>query len=437
MKTSKELREERASKYESLEALNAKRKAEKRNFTDEEVTQFETLETEIRTLNNDLKSVEAQERAEAITAARAAGAPINEFSEKDEKDLSKYSLRKALLSLSDPNRRLEGVELEMHQEGEKEKRESGVRHEGGLILPDVLMSRLFAKRAPLSPGVNGGSNLYGETVEGYVDALRPASVVLSSGAEYMSGMTSNFKISRESAVFVPTFKASQALATESTPSFSDAQFSPKRSTGFFDLDRQLLVQTSNSIEGRLRNQLILGDAQLMDRIAFTGDSADDEPVGIFNDADVPVLAIGANGGSITKALIETLVQRLEEAYGMNDNTKWFTSPVLKRLLKSLTLDAGSGQFVWDRISNSIDSIAAVSTTYVPKTLAKGTGTNLTAAILGDFRAATFAQWGGMEIVVDSMTQALKGNIRYIPIKWMDFHVVQPGSFQVIKDITTS
>lgn len=436
MKTSKELREERASKYEALKVLSDTAKAEKRNFTEDEVTQFESLEEEIRTLNGELKKVEAQERADAITAARAAGTPVQDLSEQDEKDMAKYSLRKALLSLTDRNKRLDGIELEMHQEGETEKRAAGVPAEGGIILPDNLMSRLFVKRAPVSPGANGGANLYGESVEGYVEALRPASVALRNGAEYMSGMTGNFKISRESSVYSPAFVASQGTAAESAPAFGEAAFSPNRVSGFFDVDRQLLVQTANAIEARLRNQIILGDAQLADQVAFTG-SGSDEPTGILNDSAVGVLPIGTDGGAITKVLIETLVQQLEEANGMNDNTKWITSPILKRLLKALTLDSGSGQFVWDRVSNTIDGIAAEASTFVPKDLTKGTGEDLTAAILGDFRSCAYAQWGGLEIIVDEVTQSLKGNIRYVPIKYLDFHVLQPGSFQVIKDITTS
>jgi HK97 family phage major capsid protein len=204
-----------------------------------------------------------------------------------------------------------------------------------------------------------------------------------------------------------------------------------------DVDRQLLVQTANAIEARLRNQLVLGHAQLLDRVAFTGAAASDEPVGILNDSDVPVLAIGATGGAITKALVETLVQRLEEANGMNDNVRFVTSPIVKRILKALSVDSGSGQFVWERLTNSIDGIGAVATTHIPKNLTKSTGSNLSAMVLGDFRSASYAQWGGTEIIVDTITQALAGNIRYVPIQYVDFHVTQPGHFQVIKDIATT
>jgi HK97 family phage major capsid protein len=438
MRTLKQVIEERAAKLDRIAALSDITTAEKRNWSEAETSEFATLETEVRALNTEKATLEAQERAALHVAARAAGAPVQgKFSEKEERDLSAYSLRKGLVSLAERNSPLSGIELEMHQEAQSEARSSGIATSGGLMIPQMVLDRMYAKRAPLDPSNGNGANLYGEVSLGYVEALRPNSVALQLGAEYMSGMTNSFKIPRENAVYSPSFRATQAAAVESTPSFEPAAFAPKRATGYMDVDRQLLVQTANAIEARLRNQLVLGHAQLLDRVAFSGAAASNEPVGILNDTDVPVLAIGTNGGAITKALVETLVQRLEEANGMNDNSRWVVSPILKRMLKALVVDAGSGQFVWDRMTNSIDGIAAIATTHVPKNLTKGTGTNLTAAILGDFRSATYAQWGGTEIIVDTVTQALAGNIRYVPIQYVDFHVTQPGHFQVIKDITTS
>jgi HK97 family phage major capsid protein len=434
MKTSKELREERASKYESLEALNAKRKAEKRNFTDEEVVTFETLETEIRTLNNDLKSVEAQERAEAITAARAAGSPVNDFSEKDEKDLSKYSLRKALLSLTDRNGRLEGIELEMNQEAEKEMRAFGKSAEGsGLALPSYLMGRL-AKRDITTVTGNGGYTIE-DGVVSYVEALREKSLALQLGAGFMGGLTGNFDVPRENATYVPGFKTENAAADESSPTLAKASFAPKRLTGYMDVSKQLLIQSAVAIESYLRNQMLLGHAEALDKAAFNG-AGSAEPVGILNDADVGVISIGTNGGAITKALVAQMIQALEEAKGMTDATRFIGSPILKKIMKALALDAGSGLFLWDK-DGTVDGISAEVTTHVPKNIVKGTGTALTALILGDLSNTMFGQWGGTEITVDPYTQALTGMVRFVPAQYVDFHVIQPGRFQLIKDITTS
>ena len=72
MKKSDELKQERASKYEELNGLVQTRKAEKRDFTTEEETQFDSLEAEIRELDKKIEKEEKFEAAE-VRAAQMAG----------------------------------------------------------------------------------------------------------------------------------------------------------------------------------------------------------------------------------------------------------------------------------------------------------------------------------------------------------------------------
>ena len=428
--------EERAEKLNRIAALSEVTKAENRNWTADELSEFNTLETEVRALNTEKVTFEAQERASLHAASSVAGASVQgKVSDKDAKDISKYSLRKALLSLTDRNSRLEGIELEMHQEADAEMRAFGKSVSGaGIAIPTIAMGSIYQKR-DITVATGNGSFTVEDGVLGYVEALREKSLALQLGAEYLAGLTGNFDMSRENAVYTPSFKTENGTATETNPTYARAVFSPKRLTGFIDVSKQLLIQSAVGIEARLRNQLLLGHAEALDKVAFNGSSASDEPVGILNDANVGILAIGTNGGAITKVLTEQLVQALEEAKGMTDNTVWVVSPILKRILKNLSKDSGSGQYVW--MNNSIDGIAAYATTHVPKNIAKGEGTNLTAAILADFSNMMYGQWGGTEIIVDPYTQALSGLVRFIPCQYVDFNTIQPGRVQVIKDITTS
>jgi len=437
MRNLKQVTEERTVKLDRISALGAIIKTENRNWTSEETSEFEKLEGEVRTLASEITTLKAQESAQSIIAARAAGTGVqgNE-SEGDKKDIAKYSLRKALLSLTDRNARLDGIELEMHQEAEIEMQRFGKTVSNSAVaMPESLMSRMYEKR-DITVATGNGSYAVENLVNGYVEALREKSLALQLGAQYLTGLVGNFDMPRENALYTPAFKTENASAVESNPTLAKASFSPKRLTGFMDVSKQLLIQSAIGIEALLRNQILAGHAEALDSAAWNGAAASDQPVGVLNDADVPVLAIGTDGGAITKILIETLIQRLEEAKGMNDNTKFITSPILKRLLKALTRDSGSGQFVWGQ-DNTVDGIMAFATTHIPKNIAKGTGTNLTAVILGDMANTMFGQWGGTEILVDPYTQAINGLIRFVPVQYVDFHVLQPGRFQVIKDITTA
>ncbi|AWW32168.1 phage major capsid protein [Echinicola strongylocentroti] len=437
-RTSKVIIEERADKYDALEALNQKRKDEKRNFTEEEVTEFEDLEKDISSLNEELRTVQAQEKADAIAAARQAGNPVNKsFSEKEEKDMSQYSLRKALLSLTSRHEKLEGIELEMQQEAEKEMRQFSKSLSGDSIaIPSHMMGRLFAKRDMTATGGTDG-NQGGLTIEnevrGYIEALRERSLALQLGWDFIPGLVGNFDMPRENALYTPGFKTENAAADESNPTLTKVSFAPKRATGFVDISKQLLIQSAVGIEMRIRTQILRGHAELLDRVIFNGDSGEDEPVGILNDPDVTGVAIGTNGGAMTKATLDELIQVIEEAKAWNDNTRFVTSPIGKRHMKNVNIDSGSGKFLWER-GNTLDGVEAFATTHVPKDLAKGTGTDLTALIGGDFRGGLAGQWGGTEITVDPYTQAVNGLVRFVPCQYVDSHVINPNLFKVIKDI---
>lgn len=436
MKTVKQLKEERGVKLAALKRLIDLAKAEKRELTAEEQTEFDTLEREVEEFDGQIERAEKVEKAQLRIAASAAGTPVQgKVSEGEERDLSAYSVRKAILSATDRHVKLEGIELEMHQEAENEARAFGKALSGGGVgVPSLVLERMFLKRDITTSTGNGNYTIV-DGVNGYVEALREKSLALQLGAEYLSGLTGNFDVPRENAVYTPGWVAETGNVSESNPTLARAAFSPKRFGGFMDVSKQLIIQSAVGIENRLRNQIVAGHAEGLDQAAFNGSGASNDPTGILNDADVPVLGIGTDGGAITKVLIETLVQRIEEAKGMTDNTRWVVSPILKRILKNLAMDSGSGRFVWS--DNAIDGIAAFATTHVPKNLTKGTGTNLTAAILGDLRNTMFGQWGGLEILPDPYTQAVAGMIRMVVNQYADFHVIQPGRFQVIKDITTA
>ena len=164
--------EERKTKLERVAALGEITKAEKRDWTPEELEEFETLEGELRTINAEITTLQGQERAAAIIAARAAGQQVQgEFSEKEERDIQNYSIRKVMLAKME-GRQLEGLEKEMHEEGVKERLAAGAEVSTGYLIPDSVMGRLAAKvtsrsvTATGSSGAEGGHNIATE-VRGY------------------------------------------------------------------------------------------------------------------------------------------------------------------------------------------------------------------------------------------------------------------------------
>lgn len=433
--------EERKTKLDRVAALEQITKTEKRDWTPEELTEFETLETELRTINGEITVLQGQERAAALTAARAAGQQVQgQFSEVEERDIAKYSLRKVMLAKLE-GRQLEGIEKEMHDEGVKERLAAGAEVSTGYVIPDAVMGRLAAKlskravTATGSSGAEGGHNIATEVV-GYVEALRERSLMLQLGAQYLNGLTSNFQVPRENAVFTPGWKTEVAAADASSPTFTKASFAPKRLTGYMDISLQFLRQVSQSVEAMLMNQILLGHAEAIDFAGFAGPGTA-SPTGILLDADVPVTPIGDNGGAITQVFLDAMDTALRgrKQYG---RTNIVTTAKVRAVLRNLKIDAGSGLFVWDRKDNTIDGKGAFDTTHLPDNLTKGTSSGVCSALIeGVFSDAWYGQWGGTEIINDPYSKATEGLVRMVTHQYVDFHVVRPASFQIIKDITTA
>lgn len=438
----KEKKEARAQKLERIDALAKITKDEKRDWTPEETTEFEDLEEEVRNLNSEIQTLEAQERASLIAAARAAGGGVQaQFSKEEQRDLEKYSIRKAMLA-SLGQGKLEGIEREMHEEGVKERMAAGTEAGNGVVIPEFMLGRLAAKLAKRdvtatggSNGSEGGVNIATEVVS-YVEALRERSLMLQLGAEYLTGLRANFNVPRENAVFTPGWKAEVASADESSPTFTQAAFAPKRLTGFMEISLQLLRQSSPAIEALLINQILAGHAEALDFAGFAGPGTN-APTGILNDSDVAVTPIGTNGGAITLAFLDAVDEAIRgrKQYGQ---TSIVTNAKVRKVLRNLTLDSGSGLFVWDRMTNTIDGKPAFDSTHIPDNLTKGTADGVCSALIeGRFQDAWFGQWGGTELINDPYSKATEGMIRMVSHQYVDFHVVRPASFQVIKDITTA
>ena len=78
----------------------------------------------------------------------------------------------------------------------------------------------------------------------------------------------------------------------------------------------------------------------------------------------------------------------------------------------------------------------VGTNSVPSNLTKGTGTDLSAMIFGNFNDLLIGQWGGLDVVVDPYSLKKTGEIEVTLNAYHDVFVRRNESFAAIKDITT-
>jgi HK97 family phage major capsid protein len=460
--------EERISRAESQENFEARSAGRRRgtvhadddenNDADGDTVDSERLhELEQREEAGNLSTAEARElrrlrsaedeRAEGHIPRNGGGDMNSGLSRADFRALQGFSYLRAFNARLD-EKRLDGVEGEMHAEGEKEYREHKLERNGGnLIIPQIVLR---------SAGCVGGmeyrdlSATGGSLAEGgftvatqlgsMVDRLRKKLIMQQMGVTMLGGLQGNLDIPKVAADDQAVEKAETAVSAESSATFSKISMAPRRLPIFAEVSRQLLLQSSVDVEAWLRSDLAFQVAQVMDARAISG-SGVSQPYGILNAVGVGAVALGTNGLAPTYDMIidlETAVANLDAdvgALGYITNTK-----TRGKLKKTLVAANTAGEMIWDRKNpaSPLNEYRTGITNLVPSNLVKGTsGAVCSAMIFGNYNDAMMGQWGGLEFLINPYSRDTEGLIRINCWTFFDFLLRRTESFAVCKDILTT
>jgi HK97 family phage major capsid protein len=85
----------------------------------------------------------------------------------------------------------------------------------------------------------------------------------------------------------------------------------------------------------------------------------------------------------------------------------------------------------------VNGYRAVVSNQVPSNLTKGTGTNLSAIIFGNWNDLIVGQWGTLDLMVDPYNQSTSGTVRVVALQDVDIAVRHPESFSAMVDAVTA
>jgi len=434
MKKSDQLKQERSLKQDAQSAITTKVRAEKREWTPEEEKEFDDLDTEIETLN---RSIERELKAEKLEVDRAqrSGRRVGDKGNEDDPDgegreerslLKKYSLHRAIQSQL-PGKSLDGVELEMHQETVKRAKEAGIDIHG----IGVPMSRAAGQTVTQDAGGFGGA-LVNNDEQPLIDFLRPKPVLESMGATYLTGLQGNLRFPVNNGGITAYWEDEVAETPTSKNAYASKVMSPKRLGAAVPISLQNIMQASIDLERYTISQINQVLANALDLAGLNGSGSGFVPLGILNTPGVNVIANGANGGVPTWA---NVVDMETQVYIENANAArmgYVINPATKGRLKKAKHEAGDLGYLMDT-ANTINGYNVGVSNLVPGNLSKGTGSNLSAAIFGDFSQLIIGQWGWLDLTVDNISKKKEGNIEIVTNMFADVLVKQAKAFSIIKD----
>ncbi len=347
------------------------------------------------------------------------------------RDVERFSILRAAQALATRDWRAAGFEREASDAVEKQ---IGRAARGFFVPADVLHAP--SVRAVTKAG-SGGSLVETELrPEAFIEVLRNAAQVRQAGATILPGLVGNIDLPRQSGSVGAEWLAEAGTVTGGDPTFDTVSMAPRTVAGKTAATRKMLLQSSPAIEQLVREDLAQSLALAIDRAATFGSGAGAEPRGIVNVVGIGSLALGTDGAALTWADVVELESLVAAANADGDAMAYLTNARVRGALKRSEKAASTAEYIWpDRPGDaSVNGRRALVSNQVPSNLTKGSGTNLSAMIYGNWRDLLIGEWGILDVTAENVTLADSGGLTVRAFMDVDIAVRHPESFAVVTDV---
>lgn len=401
-----------------------------RDLADAAVADGRTVEAFIRDFNA---------RVPAAEAVRTAETPAIGLSQRE---VQQFSFVRLFATLANPNeptlRQAAGFELECSAAALSRGHQAagGATHR---IPVDVLGASSGQRDLSVGTATAGGNLVATELrSDSFIDLLRNAMALEQLGITTLTDLNGNIAIPRQTGGATAYWIAEGASVTESQQAFDQVALTPKTVGAFTDMTRQLLLQSSISVEQLVRRDLATILALELDRAGINGSGSSNQPRGIMNTSGIGSVAGGTNGAApiYDHAVdLETAVANANAAAG---NLGYLTNTKVRGKLKKTQMFSGTNGFpVWEK-GNELNGYKAAVSNQVPSNLTKGTASGICSAILfGNWADLMMGLWGGLDVLVNPYINSGTGTVRIEVFQSADIACRHPESFSAMVDALTT
>lgn len=389
-------------------------------------------------IRDGLTADQARQQVYDALVARGANYTPSTPSRSEQRDLSKFSLVRAIGTLLS-GRQLDGIEREMDDEARKEGARIGVAYAGQLAIPHVWMRHGTAQR-DMTATIDSthGQSFIPTQLGSFIDLLCNKLVFRDLGAQFLTGLSGNLDLPRLATGTVPALTATEVTAaTESSPTTDKVSLTPNRLATYVEVTKRLMLQSDVSIEAMLRNDMARAMAVTMETAAIHG-TGTNEGLGICAVSGIGDVAGGTDGAAPTWAHIVALETEVSADNADLGSLAYLTNTKVRGKLKSTAKVASTDSvMIWDNSATPLNGYKAAVTNSVSSTLTKGNQSLSSAIIFGNFADLVIAQWGGIDIMVNPYSLDTAGMVRINVESYYDTNVRRPVSFAAMLDALTA
>lgn len=453
-----ELRQTRAVKLDGAKEIVERAEKENRSLTPDEQISFDGIHSEALELGKRISTIERQAAMEVIGFEDPEKRRSNPLPHEDPANTRgtryRYNLMKAIQEVADSKRAngsvkrgapgLTGLELEVSQEIEKRSEKAPANDfyvPLGTSRPgqrDTQTGRRLSEKRALDTSAGAGSVAVILDTE-YITLLRNRMVVMAAGAREIKDLRGKFAIPRQNGTATGAWVGESGAPTGSNQTLDQVLFTPKTYGAFTDISRRFFELSNVDGEAFVMGDLAAIIARAIDLAALNGTGSSNQPLGIMQNSGITAtntVALGTNGGAPTFTGLVGLETVVSKANADMGSLAYITNAQGRGTLKT-TAKIGSTFpfFLWE--NDELNGYPAFVTQQLPGNLTKGSGTNLSPILFGNWDDLILAYWSGLDLLVDPYTGSSSGSVRVVGLQDVDVQVRHNESFSLIVDMITT
>lgn len=397
-----EIREQRALKVAEMRSLADG------EMSPEKKSRFDALKQEVVALEQDEQRALFLEEAERRSMAGAADRPFNDLQ-------SEVSVVEVIRNAME-GRNQTGAAAEFAKETELR---TG-RKAQGVFIPLAALE----KRAPITTSTAGEIVPTIHRPDQYIEPFRNNLLARRLGVRVLSGLSGNLSIPKYGTGTTTGWVAENAALSTGDMTFDSVTLAPKHAGGIAEMSRQLLQQSSPSIEQLVRDDLSAMLAQAIDSALIKGGGTN-EPKGVLATTGVQTASLS----TLSWANVLAMLQKLDLVNAGAAN--FVGSTKVKAKLQGTLKASGIAGYLME--GGKVADLPAYFSNQVPeKTGSPNTGR----LIAGDWSQVMLGIWSEVDLMINpyESTAYSKGNVLVRAMSTVDIAVRHPEAFVFAEDI---
>ena len=369
----------------------------------------------------------AANKPDAPTQARAIQTVTDPVMDKQiEKRFSVLRVVRHLDAIMRGERSTQDVGFEREISDELAKR-SGKPAQGFYIPHNAPV--MSGRADPFLKGSNGSAFVATNLLTGsFIDALRSRMVLAAAGVTTLSGLVGDVAIPKGGAIVGGWVDGENGTATEGKPTVSQVTGTPKTASGFCDISRRLMNQSSVDVESFVQNELLNTVARLIEVAAFAGTNANGQPKGLSGWAGLNAPTIGT-ANAPTRAELLAFVENIMTDNAEFPNQSWIMRPNGWALLKNIP-DGIIKNVAGSENVSGFGSGAILKDDNMMLGFMSHVTTNIPAHSLwfGAWSQLVIGLWSGLDLMVDPYSNSTTGATRIVALQDADVMVRHAQAF---------